>query len=147
MKHPISDYMTPAPQKIGVNATLASARAVMNELGIRHLPVLAAGELMGIVSQRDIQLLETLRDVDSTKVTVEEAMTQDVLSVAPDAPLAEVARRMVQRKCGSAVITDGKAILGIFTTIDALVALGALLQQKPKKNSTSSTKGKRHATR
>lgn len=122
----ISRFMTKSPHTIGINATLAEARDRMNRYGLRHLPVLQAGALVGLLSQRDIQLLETLKDVDPKTVKVEEAMSQDVLSVEPEASIAEVARRMAERRCGSAVIERRGEILGIFTTVDALNAINTL---------------------
>jgi acetoin utilization protein AcuB len=122
----ISRFMTKSPHTIGINATLAEARDRMNRYGLRHLPVLQAGALVGLLSQRDIQLLETLKDVDPKTVKVEEAMSQDALSVEPEASIAEVARRMAERRCGSAVIERRGEILGIFTTVDALNAINTL---------------------
>lgn len=54
---------------------------------IRHLPVLDGGKLVGIVTQRDLHLVETLKGVDQQTVTVEEAMSQDVYTVEPETPL------------------------------------------------------------
>jgi acetoin utilization protein AcuB len=127
MNDSIRVHMTPAVWTIGQGASLATARGVMNERRIRHLPVLHGGRLVGVVSQRDIQLLETLKDVDPKEVTVEEAMSQDVLVVDPEAPLAEVARKMAARKSGSALVADDGVLCGIFTTVDALRAIDSLL--------------------
>src|SRR5687767_11722062 len=104
MNHAISSFMTKSPRTIGINATLAEARERMNRHAIRHLPVLDGGALVGLLSQRDIELVETFKDVDAKEVKVEEAMSQDVLAVTPETSLSEVARRMAERKCGSAVI-------------------------------------------
>src|SRR5690606_1318822 len=79
----IERYMTQSPHTIGRDQTLAAAHRVMREHGIRHLPVLEGGKLVGIVSQRDLHLLETLDDVDPEQVEVSEAMTQDVYAVGP----------------------------------------------------------------
>ena len=125
----VSRFMTKSPYTIGINATLSEARERMDQQGIRHLPVLDAGALVGLLSQRDIQLLETFKDVDAKEVKVEEAMSQDVLSVAPQASLAEVAKKMAERKCGSAVVERKGDVVGIFTTIDALNALHSLLRR------------------
>ena len=57
----IRDYMTESPHSIGANQTLATAHEMMRAHQIRHLPVLRAGKLVGIVSQRDLYLVETLR--------------------------------------------------------------------------------------
>ena len=135
---PIERYMTPLPWTIGRDAPLIVARDVMNAHKIRHLPVLHGNRLVGLVSQRDLQLLETFRDVDPTEVTVEEAMSQDVLVVAPDAELADVAAQMAERKCGSALIAQGEQVRGIFTTIDALRALATRSQPRRKATARAS---------
>lgn len=138
MNDAISNFMTKSPHTIGINATLAEARERMNEHGVRHLPVLEAGALVGLLSQRDIQLLETFKDVDAKEVKVEEAMSQDVLSVAPETSMAEVAKQMADRKCGSAVIERGGDVLGIFTTIDALNVINRLLRERSVKRAVRS---------
>ena len=51
---PVSDYMTPAPEVLGPDNELADAAHVMLELGIRHLPVVHSGQLVGVLSMRDV---------------------------------------------------------------------------------------------
>jgi acetoin utilization protein AcuB len=123
LRHPIRNFMTPAPHAIGRDQPLALAHERMRTFNVRHLPVLDGGKLVGILSQRDAFFVETLRDVDPAKVPVEDAMSTDVYVVPPDAPLAEVAAEMAYRKYGCAVIAEGSRIAGIFTTVDALHAL------------------------
>src|SRR4051812_11183507 len=86
---PIRKYMTPSPHTLGVEQTLAVASQVMRRHGVRHLPVLRAGTLVGVVSDRDLAALESLRDVDPARVTVEDAMTQSPYAVPPETPLSE----------------------------------------------------------
>jgi acetoin utilization protein AcuB len=119
----ISEYMTKSPHLIGSDQPLARAHDMMKKARIRHLPVLEGGKLVGLVSLRDLHLIETLPDVDPKDVTVEEAMSQDVYAVRPDASLRTVVREMAKKKLGSAVVVDGKKVVGVFTTVDALRAL------------------------
>jgi acetoin utilization protein AcuB len=123
----IADRMTKMPHSIGTEQSLSTAHDVMRSHDIRHLPVLHGGKLIGILSQRDLHLVETFRDVDARQVRVEEAMTQDVYAVPPKTPLKEVAFEMAARKLGSAVVVDGIKVVGVFTTVDALEALAELL--------------------
>jgi CBS domain-containing protein len=51
---PVSDYMTPAPEVLRPDSELADAAHVMLELGIRHLPVVRSGQLVGVLSMRDV---------------------------------------------------------------------------------------------
>lgn len=119
----IRDYMTESPHTIGSEQTLAMAHALMREHSIRHLPVLHGGQLAGMVTVRDLHLVETLKDVEPDAVRVEEAMTPDPYVVAPSALLRDVAGEMAERKLGSAIVVEGKKVVGVFTTVDALRAL------------------------
>ena len=123
----VADFMTPSPHSIGMNQSLEEAHRLMRDNRIRHLPVLDGGKLVGLVSERDLHLLETFRDVNATKVTVEEAMTSDPFVVAPETPLTKVALEMWKYKYGSAVVMDGDRLAGVFTTIDALGALATII--------------------
>lgn len=127
MSETIRDVMTESPHTIGKAQTLDKASQVMREHGIRHLPVLDGGELLGILSNRDVYLIETLQDVDPEKVTVEEAMSADPYAVAPDAVLKDVVGQMAEHKYGAAVVMEGRKVIGIFTTIDALRVLATRL--------------------
>lgn len=124
----IAELMTPIPYTIGRDATIAEALEKMRAHGIRHLPVLHGGKLVGIVSDRDLGLIGALNDVDPTKVTVEEAMS-DPWTVPYTAHVNDVVREMTEHKYGSALIVDEhNKLVGIFTTHDALQALSELLE-------------------
>jgi acetoin utilization protein AcuB len=126
----IERFMSPCPQTIGQEQPLALGHRIMREHGIRHLPVLHAGKLVGVLSQRDLHFIETLQDVDPDAVEVSEAMSKDTYAVGPKSPLREVAAQMAQHKFGSAVVLEGERVVGIFTTVDALRALSELLEQR-----------------
>jgi len=121
--------MSLTPQTIGCDRSIADAHELMRAHHIRHLPVLDAGRVVGIVSERDLILVSALPGVDARKVPVEEAMVEDVFLVDPDAPIAEVVETMIQKKLGSALVGTEDRIAGVFTTIDALEALHDLLEQ------------------
>jgi acetoin utilization protein AcuB len=62
---------------------------------------------------------------------VEEAMTLVVYTVAPDAPLDEVADHMADHKIGSVVVLTGGKVSGVFTAVDGLRALADVLRGRP----------------
>jgi acetoin utilization protein AcuB len=123
----IKKYMTTDVQTIGDEQPMSVAHRLMREQHIRHLPVLHQGKLVGVLTDRDLRLVETLSDVDPTKVAVSEAMTPDPYVVSPDAELNEVVAMMAAKKYGSAVISDNGKVVGIFTTVDACSAFAELL--------------------
>ena len=124
----IEQFMTPSPHCIGRGQRLSTAHELMRKHRVRHLPVLDGGRLVGILSQRDLFFIETLRDVDPAKISVEEAMSPDVYAVTPDRALGEVAAKMVDQKYGCAVVLRGTAVAGIFTTTDALRVLSSIVE-------------------
>ncbi len=126
---PISKYMTRTPLTVGADRPMAVAHEFMRQHKLRHLPVLAGGKLVGIVSDGDLHLIETLRDVDPELVIVEEAMTQEPFSVSPDEPLDAVVAQMAERKYGCAVVMEAGKPIGIFTTVDACRAFAEMLRQ------------------
>jgi acetoin utilization protein AcuB len=115
---PVRKYMTSGPHSVGAEQTLAHAATVMQKHGVRHLPVLHGGKLVGIVSDRDLRLLEAMPDVNAALITVSDAMTAGVYSVSPETPIHEVVRKMAEQKYGSAVVMEHDKIVGIFTTVD-----------------------------
>jgi acetoin utilization protein AcuB len=124
---PVREFMTSHPHSIGVDQKLSKAHELMREHGIRHLPVLHGGKVVGMLSLRDLHLIETLTDVNVDEVTVEEAMTADPYCVGPDKPIGDLAAEMADQKYGAAIVMEGNRVVGLFTTIDALRALSAAM--------------------
>jgi acetoin utilization protein AcuB len=119
----VRDFMTATPLTIGRKESLTAARRKMQEAGVRHLPVLEVGRLAGVLSQRDVYMVDTLPGASPDTNIVEDAMSIDVYTVPPDAPLLEVARSMADHKYSCAVVAQGTNVLGVFTTVDAMRAL------------------------
>jgi acetoin utilization protein AcuB len=123
-------YMSPSPLTINKGRPLAAAQALMREHRIRHLPVLEGGQVVGVLSERDVLLVESMPGVNPTVIRVEEAMVQNVFQVSPDDPVADVVETMIDRKLGSAVVVDHDRTVGVFTTIDALRAFHEHLEAR-----------------
>jgi acetoin utilization protein AcuB len=128
----VQQFMTPCPHVIGRDGSLAAAHRLMRDNDIRHLPVLEGGQLVGVVTLRDLHLIETLKDVDPSEVTVGEAMSTDVYSVGPRASVRKIAAEMATHKYGCAIVMQEHEVIGIFTTVDALRVLCGVLEVERK---------------
>jgi acetoin utilization protein AcuB len=125
----VRDYMTTSPHTIGATQPLSTAMELFRVHRIRHLPVLDGGRLVGILSERDVLMVEALEPIDATRVAACEAMTEDPWTVTSGTSLDHVATEMMARKYGSVVVVDDGKVVGVLTTIDALRALHDLLGQ------------------
>lgn len=128
----IQKYMTTVPHTIGFDQSLVKAEKMMNEFRVRHLPVLNGGKLVGILTDRDVKMVESFKDVDPSKVTVEEAFTPEPYIVSPEASLADVCAEMASRRFGCVLVCDHQKLVGIFTWVDALKAFDELLSTRLK---------------
>ena len=126
----IQKYMTTSPHTVGSDQTLVHAHAILREHQIRHLPVLRGGELVGMLTERDLALIETLKDVNPSKVLVEDAMSTSIYRVSPDSPIDQVVAEMAAKKYGSAVVVQNSRVVGIFTTVDVCSAFAELLSSR-----------------
>ncbi len=126
----IQKFMTTQPHSIGREQTMAVAHKMMRDHKFRHLPVLEAGRLVGILSDRDLHLVESLKDVDPESVLVEDAMSESVYAVEPDAPVDTVVTKMAENKYGCAVIMQNNKLVGIFTTVDVCRAFADMLHSR-----------------
>ncbi len=126
----IQKYMSTSPHTIGKDQPMALAHRMMREHHIRHLPVLHEARVVGIISDRDLNLIETLRDVDPKTVRVEDAMTPNPYVVEPGLALDEVVSTMAEKKYGCAVIAQHDKVVGIFTTVDVCRAFAELLHTR-----------------
>lgn len=124
----IQAHMTKSPHSIGRDQPLTRAHEFMREHKIRHLPVLDRGELVGILSDRDLALIEALQDVNPSLVAVDDAMSTEVYAVAPDTPLDQVVHSMAEHKYGCAVILHQQQVVGIYTTVDVCRSLAESLR-------------------
>jgi acetoin utilization protein AcuB len=132
--HEIKNFMTAMPHAIGRDQTLKLAHERMQQFGIRHLPVLDGGVLVGVLSERDIALLNAISPNHAEETLVEEAMSAEPYAVEPKTSIEAVTAHMAEHKYGCAVVMDHHKVLGIFTTTDALTLLHALLEDGKNTN-------------
>lgn len=118
----VEEYTSINPVMVDLNASLEEAMDTMRTNGIRHLLVQENGNVVGIISERD--LLANYGKVWATTLRVKSVMKTDLLYAYQGEGLSTVAYRLSSNKKGSAIVLDSNSeVYGIFTTTDALNAL------------------------
>jgi len=124
----VRDKMNRSPITIRPDTSLYEALKLMRESKIRRLPVVnKAGKMVGIVAESDL-LYASPSPVSSlsvwelnyltSKITVEQLMTKEVITVCEDCPLEEAARLMADNKIGGLPVMRGDQLVGIITETD-----------------------------
>ena len=125
----VSRYMQ-KPITIERTASLADAHRVMRQYQIRHLPVIEQGNLVGVVTQRDLNLFEAVDETDVESSRVDEAMTVHPFIVTSDAALDEVLDIMADHKYSSVIVMGHAGVEGIFTAADACRVFAEMLRDQ-----------------
>lgn len=125
----VREWMTRNVITLGSNSSVLDASAILHDKNIRQFPVIDdAGELVGIVSDRDI------RDAMPSKylagdgaangglstLTANDIMTLDPITVSQDTAMDIVAEMIVSNKIGGLPVVDGKKLVGIITQADVM---------------------------
>jgi acetoin utilization protein AcuB len=135
------DVMTPNPIVVTPEATLAEVWDFMREVDIRHVPVVRAGVLIGMVSDRDLASLDVARvlttdGADALRralaTPVVTVMSSDVISVESEAALDDVIDLMIDNKVGAipVVLPDTREVVGIASYVDVLRAVRELVSEE-----------------
>lgn len=126
----VQDIMVKEVATLDVNDELSLANDIMRLGRIRHLPVVEGTRLVGIVSERDLfrsSLAQALgygtkatRDLMKT-LHIKDIMVPKVVTVAPETPLCEAVRLMVDQKIGCLPVVDNDRLVGLITETDIMV--------------------------
>lgn len=123
----VRDVMTTNVVTIPSTTSLAQAGRIMDAHGVRRLPVVDKGKLVGIVSRDALDRtgpsqLTTFTIHELTylldKITVSEAMRQDVVTVSPDVTVEEAVALAQNKQVGALVVVEDSGVVGITTTND-----------------------------
>lgn len=122
---------------INPEALLLDASELMHSHDIRHLPVVEEGQVVGIISDRDLRgYLAEIFDSESEMapssarktITVRHAMQTKPITVEPESDLQEVIDRLLDFKIGAVLVTDTQGHLqGVISYEDVIRAARDLL--------------------
>src|SRR6266699_5581658 len=104
------DLMTPNPVTLAPQARIAEAWDLMRELEIRHVPVVADGALIGMLSDRDLARLDMGRLLsfetpelvrEELTIPIAKVMHPDVIVGGPETGLGEIIYLLLEHNVGA----------------------------------------------
>ncbi len=125
----VREIMMGSPVSLGPEDTLDLASNVISLGRIRHIPVIEAGRLVGLISERDLMgtaanrifgLKQRSKSALLKSVRVKDIMRKRVVTVDPDTPIKNAAQLMADKKIGCVPVVDDGALVGLVTTTDIL---------------------------
>ena len=124
----VRDSMTRDVVTLSPQTTAAEALALCREKGIRHLPVMEEGRLVGMVSDRDLRLAtpalgDEARAEALGRMQVRDVMSTNVRTARPDDPIEVAANLMRDCKIGCLPVVEDGEMVGIITSSDVMEAL------------------------
>jgi CBS domain-containing protein len=128
----VKDVMSTEVTVVDRNDDLSQVEDRMVAKKLRHVPVVENGELVAIVSQRDLfkaMMSSTMGYGEKAQkaylhsVRVKEMMTYPVVTVTPDTAVGEAANLMLRKGIGCLPVMDGATLVGIITKTDLLRCL------------------------
>jgi acetoin utilization protein AcuB len=125
----VKNRMTTEVITLNPDQTLLKAMTLIQQKGIRHLPVVQEGKVVGIVTERDVRkagasdatslsIFELHYLIDQIKVS--SFMTKKVITVSPDQPIEAAAKLIYDHKIGALPVVDQNQLVGLITSSDIL---------------------------
>jgi acetoin utilization protein AcuB len=121
----VGDVMQTSVTTIAPKTPLAEAARLLRRRGIRHLPVVEDGALVGIVSDRDFKRAAGRTETPlggsmGDALTADGIMTRAVITVSRSFPIEEAAGLMVKEKVSALPVTERGRLIGLVTETDVL---------------------------
>jgi acetoin utilization protein AcuB len=125
----VRDVMQAKVVTISVGERLSTVEDIMTLGGVRHMPVVHGGRLVGVVTERDplrasLSTLNTFKSEERRAflevVDIARVMSTPPVVIEPDATVEKAALTMAERKIGCLPVSDGGRLVGIVTETDLL---------------------------
>ena len=126
----VKDLMSKSLEVVSADAHLRDVLIKMNRAGFRHLPVVRNGQLVGIITDRDVRLAvnspvvnedaELVREAVLDELRVDSCMTPDPKCVSSHTPAREAAGLLSLNKFGAMPVVDDGKLIGMISYVDFL---------------------------
>ncbi len=125
----VREIMAGSPVTLRPEDTLDLASDVISLGRIRHIPVVQDGQMVGLLSERDLMgaaasqifgLKQQSKAALFKSVLIKDVMKKKIITVAPDTPIGEAAHLMAEKKIGCVPVISEGTLVGLVTNTDIL---------------------------
>lgn len=117
----VRDAMTPGVTSANPSQSVADAAQTMKSEHIGSLPVVSDGQLVGMLTDRDIVLRVVAERVDPDSINVGDIVSGDLVTVEPDQDLDEALALMARHQVRRLPVVEGSEPVGILAQADVAV--------------------------
>ncbi len=125
----VRDIMQTSFVTVSAGDTLSTVEDIMTLGGVRHMPVVRAGTLVGVVSERDL-LRASLSNLTAFRqeerraflhlVEITRVMSSPPIVIDPDAEIEQAARLLAEKSIGCLPVVEEGELVGFLTETDVL---------------------------
>lgn len=125
----VREIMTTRVATVSMDDRLNVIKEIFEQAHFRHLLVVEEEALVGVISDRDLLRAlspyldtdaEMTRDIDTLNRRAHQIMSRQPITIAPDRPLQEAARVMLERHVSCLPVLEDGALVGILSWRDLL---------------------------
>ena len=137
----VREIMQEKTVTIAAGDSLSTVEDIMTLGGVRHIPVVHAGKLVGVVSERDLlrASLSALNEkgIDQRRaflhaVEIARVMSTPPIVIEPDATVENAALVMAEKKIGCLPVMEGDELIGLITEKDILLYVARFADSQPE---------------
>ena len=118
----VRDTMTENPRSIKASAPVVEAARLMREEHIGSLPVTDDGQLVGMITDRDITTRVVAEAADPMKTSVGDVYSQDLITVEPGKDLDEALQLMARHQIRRLPVVEAGRLVGIVAQADIAIS-------------------------
>jgi CBS domain-containing membrane protein len=147
-ERPVKEIMRSSPVTLKPSDTLDLANDVISLGRIRHIPIVDGGELVGLISARDLLgtagnrifgLKQKSKSALLKSVLIRDVMRKRLVTVQPDTPLERAVYLMAAKKIGCLPVVSDGALVGLVTSTDLLRCMGELEMSRRRNRKASAS--------
>ncbi len=128
----VKEIMTTDPETVGPGTYIGDVAGMMRDLDVGIIPVVRDGELLGVITDRDITIRVTASGLLPYEVTVQDFISPNPVSVSPEDDIDKARDIMADRQIRRLLVTEGNKLVGI-------VSIGDIATKDNKDKATGDT--------